>query len=244
MAYSTRQLIIDAYYVSGVVGPDYEFTSGNDIDYGLSVLNDFITIKGADINHIPYYTVLDGNFVIGQEIYFFENLVEVESMTFFLRNPAQTSQSSIRFEMREQTREEYFAYPRAEHINTLPLSWHLERVTNGSNIYVYFLPNEPYRFQLVGKFALNRTSLNQDLTTVYDEWYRQYLKYGLAIWLCNFRTVTPSQELVKIFNEMSQKMIDLSPKDFTLRKQSYFSRSIGGVTWGDVNYSKMWRGST
>lgn len=243
MAYTSRQLIIDAYYTSGVVARNYQFTSGDEINDGLKLLNKFLAIKGADTRHIPYYTVYDGTFVAGQEMYYIDGLVEMESLTFFLQNPASPGEASIRFQMNEQTREQYFATPRAEHINTLPLTWHMERTKGGTNLYVYFLPNQAYDFQIVGKFKLNSTTLNQDLTTVYDEWYRTYLEYNLAIWICNWRTVTPSEWLVKITDEMAQEMKDLSPIDFTLRKQSSFSGSAAGVTWGDVNYSHMWRGS-
>jgi len=244
MPYSARELIIDSYYLSGIVGKNYEFTTGDEINDGLTILNDFLGIKGADIKHIPYYTVYDGVFIINQAVYYIPNLVEMESMTFFLQNPASPGQSSIRFQMNEQTREQYFAPPRAEHISTLPLTWHMERTTSGTNVHVYFLPNQAYKFQIVGKFSLSQTSLNQDLSTVYDDWYLRYLKYALAIWLCNFRTVTPSSLLKEIYEEMSQQLADVSPIDFTLRKQNYFGQSIGGVTWGDVNYSHMWRGST
>ena len=243
MAYTSRQLIIDAYYTSGIVGRNYEFTTGDEINDGLTVLNDFLKIKGADIAHIPYYTVYDGVLTANQEVYYIQGLVEMESMTFFLPNPASPGQSSIRFQMNELTREQYFAYPRAEHIETLPLTWHMERAKGGVNLYVYFLPNQDYAYQIVGKFSLNQTALQQDLSTVYDDWYLTYLKYGLAIWLCNFRTVTPSKWLMDIFNEMKLQLKDLSPIDFTLRKQSSFKASSGGTTWGDVNYAHQWRSS-
>lgn len=243
MAYTSRQLIIEAYYLSGIVGRNYQFTAGDEINDGLQILNDFLQIKGADTRHIPYYTVSDGVLVAGQELYYIEGLVEMESMTFFLQNPASPGQASIRFQMNELTREQYFAPPRAEHINTLPLTWHMERTKGGTNLYVYFLPNEDYAYQIVGKFALNSTSLNQDLSTVYDEWYLRYIKYNVAIWLCNWRTVTPSQWLIDIANEMKAELKDVSPIDFTLRKQGSFAHSAGGVTWGDVNYSHLWRGS-
>ena len=240
VAYTSRQLIIDAYYLSGIVGRNYEFTSGDEINDGLDRLNDFLQIKGAETKFIQYYDTYESNFVIGQEIYFIPNLVEIDTFTFFLTNPYQSATTTVRFQMENLTRQEYFAYPRAEGVQSLPYTWHLERTLGGANIYVYFLPREPYLFQLTGKFALSNTALNQDLNQIYDGWYQTYLKYGLAIWLCEWRSVVPPLSLVKTFEKMEQSLSTLSPFDFTLRKLDYF-RSSGGLNWGDVNYGKGFR---
>ena len=45
VAYTSRQLIIDSYYLSGIVGRNYEFTTGDEINDGLDRLNDFLQIK-------------------------------------------------------------------------------------------------------------------------------------------------------------------------------------------------------
>jgi len=240
MAYLTRQLIIDAYYLSGIVSRTLETVSGDEINDGLARLNDFLTIKGADTKLIPYYTEVNSNFVTGQEIYFIPNLVEIDTLTFFLPNPSSSPQSTIRFEMEELSREEYFAVPRAENIKTLPYIYHLERTFGGSNLYVYFLPNEPYAYQMWAKFSLLKTDLNQDLSLIYDEWYLAYVKYGLAIWLCEWRSVQPPASLTQTFFNMEQKMTTLGVIDFTHRKLEWFKRGAG-LNWGDVNYGHGWR---
>lgn len=239
MAFTTAQLIIESYYLSGIVSRDFQSVSGSQINDGLDRLNDFITIKGADTKLIPYFSVVNGNFIIGQEIYFIPNLVSIDTLTFFLPNPS-SAKSSIRFQMENLSREEYFAVPRAENIETLPYTWHLERTYGGSNLYVYFLPNQPYLYQLTGKFALLNTTLNQDLSLIYDEWYIAYLKYGLAIYLCEWRSVGVPASVRNTYDYMEQKLTTLSPMDFTHRKLEYFA-SGGGLNWGDVNYGKGWR---
>jgi hypothetical protein len=240
VAYTTRQLIIDSYYLSGIVGRNYEFTTGDEINDGLDRLNDFLQIKGAETKFIQYYTKFEDNFVIGQEVYFIPNLVEIDTFTFFLTNPYQTSTTTVRFQMENLSREEYFAYPRAEGVKSLPYTWHMERCLDGCNIYVYFLPVQPYLFQITGKFALLNTGLNQDLSQLFDGWYLTYLKYGLAIWLCEWRSVTPPLSVVKTFEQMEQSLSTLSPFDFTLRKLEYFATG-GGLNWGDITYGKGWR---
>jgi hypothetical protein len=240
MAYYTRQLIIDAYYLSGIVSRTLETVNGDELNDGLERLNDFLTIKGADTKLIPYYTEVNSNFITGQEVYFIPNLVEIDTLTFFLPNPSDSPQATIRFQMLELSREEYFAVPRAENVSTLPYIYHLERVYGGSNLYVYFLPNEPYAYQMWGKFSLLATTFNQDLSLIYDEWYLAYLKYGLAIWLCEWRSVQPPASLTQTFYNMEQKMTNLGIIDFTHRKLQWFKRG-GGLNWGDANYGHGWR---
>jgi hypothetical protein len=240
VAYTSRQLIIDAYYLSGIVGRNYEFTTGDEINDGLDRLNDFLQIKGSETKLIQYYDKIEDNFVIGQEKYFIPNLVEIDTFTFFLTNPYQSAATTVRFQMENLSRQEYFAYPRAEGVEALPYTWHLERCLGGANIYVYFLPIQPYLYQLTGKFALTNTALNQDLNQIYDGWYQTYLKYGLAIWLCEWRSVVPPASVVKTFEQMEQSLSTLSPFDFTMRKLEYF-RSSAGLSWADVNYGKGWR---
>jgi len=240
MAFTTRQLIIEAYYLSGIVSRTLETVTGDELNDGLDRLNDFITIKGADTKLIPYYTEINANFIAGQEIYFIPNLVEIDTLTFFLPNPSSSPQATIRFQMEELSREEYFAVPRAENIKTLPYIYHLERIYGGSNLYVYFLPDKPYAYQMWAKFALLATDFNQDLALIYDEWYMAYLKYGLAIWLCEYRSVQPPSAVVKTFDAMEQKLTTMGVIDFTHRKLQYFKHG-GGLTWADVNYGHGWR---
>ena len=240
MAYSTRQLIIEAYYLSGIVARDYEFTGGSDIQDGLDRLNDFLTIKGAKTKLIPYFTILEGNLVPRQEKYFFPDLVDIDSFTFFLINDDESSPASVRLSVWQQTPFEFFAVPRALNIDSLPIYWHMERVFGGCEVYVYPAPILAYPYQIRGKVALTSTALDQDLETVYDTWYRVYLKYGLAMALCAWRQVAPPLNLVTMFEEMEQEMTTLEVMDFSLRKASYFSGSAM-FTIADATFKNVWR---
>lgn len=242
MAYTTRQLIIESYYLAGIVSRTLETVTGDELNDGLGRLNDFLTIKGADTKRIPYYTEVNGVFIPGQEVYFIPNLVEIDTLTFFLPNASEPDPATIRFPMIEQTREQYFATARAENIDSLPYVYHLERIYGGANLYVYFIPAQDYPYQMWAKFSLTSTTFNQDLSLVYDPWYLAYIKYGLAIWLCEYRSVQPPAALAATFSAMEQEMTTLGVIDFSHRKIEWFKRS-GGLTWADVNYGHGWRSS-
>ena len=44
----------------------------------------------------------------------------------------------------------YFGSPRAQNIQSLPYTYNVQRQLNASSIYMYFLPNENYAFQIWG----------------------------------------------------------------------------------------------
>jgi hypothetical protein len=241
MPITTYNLISDAYYLSGITSRGLQTLTEQQVTDGLNRLNGFLQIKGSETKQIQYYTVYNSNFIAGQEIYFIPNLIEIDTFTFFLQNPVEPGQNAVRFELEHLSRYEYFAYPRPENVETIPYSWHMERTMGGCNVYVYFIPNINYNYQITGKFALANVTINQDLSTVYDGWYLEYMRYGLAMYLCEWNGIKAPASIQKTFSEMEASLTTLSPYDFTLRKMAYF-RTGGGLTWGDVNYAHGWRG--
>lgn len=235
MAYTTEQLITDAFYLSNILSRNFETPSNSYLEDGLYRLNGYLAMKGAEEKLIPYYTVVDGNFVAGQEVYFIEGLIEIETLTFFLENPNTTN--SVRFNMREATRFDYFATGRAEHVDSLPSMWHLERTLGGSNLYVYYLPQQNYAYQLTGKYVLTSTTLNQDLSLVYDRWYIEYLTYGLADYLCQYYSVATPEGVLRQMKAIESYMRTLSPMDLTFRKTMYFG-SVGSISYAQANISR------
>ena len=86
MAYNTNQLISGAYYAAGIVSREFETVSGSQMTDGLTWLNNIITEKSVNSGMIPYETTYNANFVIGQESYYIPNLIQVDTLTFFLEN--------------------------------------------------------------------------------------------------------------------------------------------------------------
>ena len=235
MAYTTQELITQAWYTSGIVARDLQTLTDGQLEDGLNQLNDLLAMKAADLGLIPYYQVVNGNFIAGQEIYFIPNLTHIESLTFYLESPDLTN--SVRYSMREVTREEYFATGRVEHIETLPYQWHLERVYGGANLYIYYPPQLNYPYQLVGKYELNSTVLNQDLSLIYDRFYLVYLRYALAEYLCEwYNVIFPPKSEMKL-RSIENSIRDTSPMDLTMRKLEYFPTQTG-LSYAQANIGK------
>lgn len=240
MAFTAQQVITNAYYLSNIVARDLETVTNAQLDDGLFRLNGFIVKKGANIKLIPYYTVFEDNFVAGEEKIFIPNLVEIETMTFFLDNP--DGSNPIRYNMRESTRYDYFATGRVEEIDSLPYEWRMERVKGGCDVYVYYKPLEDYLFQITGKFLIQKVALNQDLEVVFDDFYIEYLMYGLARYLCEFYGVVTPDTIQRELADLENHLRTLSPMDFTLRKLEYFS-SQRGFNYADAIIGRGWRPS-
>jgi hypothetical protein len=156
MTYTTNQLISGAYYSAGVVSREFETVSGFQIADGLGWLNDILTEKRVDEGMIPYETTYTFNAKVGREIYFIPDLIEIDTLVFYL--------DRVRYAMAYDKRNQYFGMPRVENIKTLPYNWYFERVTGGGNLYIYFLPDRDYPMEIHGIFGLSSVKLGQDLS--------------------------------------------------------------------------------
>lgn len=236
MTYTTQKLISNAFYLSNIVSRDFESVSGSQMEDGLYRLNGFLSAQAADLGHIPTYKVYRFNAVIGQEVYFIPYLVEIETLTFNL--------GDIRYSMLEASRQDYFGTGRIDNIDSLPYQWHMERAfedgLDGSNIYVYYSPQQEYVFQLTGKFLIQNVVLNQDLSQFFEPFYLEYMLYKLAEYLCEFYSVpTPSNVAQKI-RSYEQTMRDISPLDLSMKKMTCFNE-LGGFSYADVILGRGWR---
>ena len=119
MVYTTNQLISGSYYAAGVVSREFETVSGNQLADGLQWLNDILAEKRVDEGMIPYETTYNFIMVPGQEKYFIPNLIQPDTIAFFL--------DQVRYALVYTKRNEYFGAPRVENIRTLPFSWYFER---------------------------------------------------------------------------------------------------------------------
>lgn len=243
MAYTVTELITRAYYLTGIVSREFETVSGPQFADGLNTLNDVIEDKTSEKSMIPYFTSANFLTVIGQEPYFIPNLVEVTTLVFFL--------ATVRYAMIPVDRDQYFGYPRAESIESLPFNYHVERGFNtnpllgaigeGATIYLYFLPQAVYTMQLWGKFALSKVELNQDLELTVPRFYINYLKYALAQRLCdNFGYDVPSriaQQLEEYELQIAKKS---GPLDLKMKKLSTLDGLATGLNYAQVNLGKGW----
>lgn len=232
MAYTTLQLINNAYYESGIVSRGFETVGGQQANDGLQFLNDLIADKTVENGLIPYYEEYNFNAVTGQETYFIPDLIEVETFVFYI--------DTVRYQTENRARREYFGSSRADNIQSLPGSWHMERCFGGANIYIYFKPNQNYPLTIWGQFRLQQVVINQDLSLTLDRFYINYLKFDLAARLCaeyNY-TVPPgvAKALAKYENDISKRS---GPMDLRLIKLSSLQRR-GSINYGQVNLGKGW----
>jgi hypothetical protein len=232
MAYTTLQLINNAYYESGIVSRGFETVSGQQATDGLQFLNDLIDDKTVDNGLIPYYMEYDFNAVIGQEMYFIPNLINMDTFVFFI--------DTVRYQTQNRGRREYFGTSRANNIQSLPGSWHLERCFGGANLYIYFLPDQNFPLTIWGQFRLSEVAINQDLSLTLDRFYINYLKFDLAARLCAEYNYTVPPGVAKALNKY---VIDISkksgPMDLKLLKLSSLQRR-GGINYGQVNLGHGW----
>lgn len=229
MAYTALQLINRSYYLSQIVSRGLQTVTGEQVTDGLYLLNALLDVKGSDIRLIPYFTRYQFNMVTGQEEYFIDNLLSIEALTFNI--------GDVRFPLQKSSRRNYFGNARVDNINSLPSVWHLERELGGSRLYFYFRPAGDYVAKLSGKFGLTDVSLTTDLSTVYDLYYIEYLRFALAEYICiEWGATFPDQAAIKL-KEIRKKLMDISTFDLTTIKMSYFnSRPV--LDWQQANIGK------
>jgi hypothetical protein len=232
MAYPVVQLITNSYYLSGILSRGLQSVTGDQLADGLNLLNAWIAVKTANKRLIPYYTVYDFTAVIGQEMYFIPNLISCETFTFFI--------GPVRYSMLPQKRITYFGSGRIQNIESLPYSWHIERTLNGANLYIYFLPNIAYPLEISGKFALASVALNQDLELTLDQYYIEYLRYGLAEQICAEYNIPLQPQAYARLRELEKIITDISPADFQMQKMSSLQENVS-FNYADVNIGRGWR---
>lgn len=235
MAFTTEQLITEAYYLSGIVARDFQTVSGSQLNDGLYLLNAYLAVKTANQKLIPYYKMYDFTATTGQELYFIPNLVAIETFTYFIGN--------VRYSSEVATRRKYFGQPRVQNINSLPFEWRQERTLNGMNLYLYFLPQQNFPLEIYGKFGLQSVVFGEDLTTVYDMYYIEYLRHGLAEYICGENNITFQRGGSDRLKELEEMLTQISPPDLSVSRISTIGMANAGINWGDVNCGRGWRPS-
>lgn len=215
MTTTARELIAEAYYISGVVSQEQQEVSGPEETAGLRALNRAIAVESITGALIPFYKQYEFNFVPGQEKYEIDNLIDIENIVYIF--------GSVRYRLRHVKRNDYFSRGRVEGITTLPSIYHFERAEDKGEIYVFFPPNSDYEVKLWGKFGFAEVpSVDTDLSTLYSREYLTYLSFLLAKYICiAFDETLPEQAQVTL-NEIIDGMHFVSPIDLTVQKNSVF----------------------
>ena len=232
MAFLSSELITKAYYTSGIVSRAFEQPTAEQITDGLSLLNQVIADRTIDGSTIPYTEKLSLTAVPGQTEYFIADLIDLDVFTFYI--------GEVRYQTRNQQRQDYFGSFRPMNVQSLPWNWHFERTLNGGNLFIYFVPNVAYPLEIWGSFRLSSVTLFQDLSLTLDTFYTSYLLYLLAQRLCEFYSYkTPENVLLQI--EKYDKWISNSTNIIDLKTQKLSSLgSQSTINWGIINLSGGW----
>lgn len=207
---TAEQLIVKSYYLSQITSRQLQEVQGYQITDGLYLLNALLDVKGSDLRLIPYYNQTIFNTVQGQEQYFLPNVLTAETMTFNI--------GVVRYEMKSLSRDKYFGPGRIDNVQSLPFSYHLERAFGGSNVFLYYVPQDVYVVKTWGKIGLTEVSLQTNLSAVYDTFYIEYLRFALAEYICLENAETFPPQAQKKLDEMRLKLLDVGAIDMTVKK--------------------------
>ncbi len=227
MAYPAQLLITRAFYTSRIVARGLQTVTGEQQADGLFLLNELLTFTAANSYLIPYYKQYDGVFIPGVELYNIPGLLAIESMTFNIQ--------TVRYPMNKILRVNYHGDARINDIRSLPFSYSPERVQNGMNVYVYYLPDLAYTFQIWGKFGLSQVSEFTDLSLTYDNFYIDYLRYALASYICDYYSVSLSPGAEKRLKQIVHALKQVSPPDLTIQKLSTLNAKPSILNYGQAN---------
>jgi len=232
MTYTVSQLVNDSYYLSGKNTQIYNEPTSLDINNGFRMLNQVIAIKTADDRIIPYYIEYNFNFAVGQETYFVPNLINIETCNFYI--------GTVRYPMTFINRRNFQGSGRADNQQSLPFTYFYERCFGGSNLYVYFFPNDTYPARIWGKFSLSPViSLQQDLSLTIDLYYITYLQYALAEFICQYFNITMQPQSAQKLSELEMTIIDIAPMDLVMTKRSTLQSEMA-PNWAWANLSQGW----
>lgn len=227
-----RALITQSWYLSGLVGRQFETVDGSEITDGLEILNQFLDEQSATGKSIPYYTRLSVPPVVGQEAYIVPNCILVDSITYTI--------DTVRYRMQRKSRFEFFGIGRVNNINSLPVSYYVERTLGGSTFYVYFTPTSDIdAFEVDGRFSLGNVTLDLELNTRIDSFYVQYLKYSLARRLCDWFNVGFADQKDATRKRLEQAIEDVNYQDFTRTNINPLSRQVY-FSYVQANLGKGW----
>ncbi len=227
MPYLASNLISDAYYLSGIVSREFETPTGAQMSDGLRLLNNVLQDRTVDEATIPYTSKYTFPAVAGTSEYLIPGLIDIDVFTFYI--------NSLRYQTRNQQRQDFFGSFRPTNIQSLPWNWHFEREFSGGKLYLYFVPDVAYPLEIWGSFRLSSVTEFQDLSLTLDQFYTNFLQFLLAERLCQFNSYNVPRD-VAMQLERYYKWIGNNTNIMDLRMQKLSSLSGGAaINYGIVN---------
>lgn len=227
---NVAELISNSFYLSGIVARGLQTVTGEQTSDGLTILNDILAEMNTTSNFILYYSHTTFNTVAGQSEYVIDDLVDLTQLTFNIND--------VRFEMERDTQYTFFGQGRVDNLRSLPFHYYAERHTDGTKIYLYFVPDAVYQMNITGKYGLNDVTLTQDLTDVFDRFYLSYLKHLLAKRLCDFYGEQLNESVLGTLQALESKIDRMVGVDLSIRRKSMFDKH--GFNYAQANFKNGW----
>jgi hypothetical protein len=228
----TRQLITNAYYLAGIIWIDGEIPTGQQINTGLNLLNGILGETSLDAVYISYFTHQQFVGVVGQEIYNIPGLIELSTMTFNIQD--------VRYQMTRMSINQYNGLARVNNLNSLPDRYYVERALNSSNIYVYPFPNQPYVFNMTGKFMVVPVTLDQVIDNTYDAYYCKWLTYRLGWELCQLYEKQMNPDAKTMLDGLERRINKNVGTDLSINKFSFVDRIPYKDPYYSANFPTAW----
>lgn len=223
------KLIKAAYYLSGVVSRDLDTVAGSQVADGLMWLNFILSENSSDGGLVPYYSHTNFDTVAGQEEYFVPGLVDLATLTFTL--------GDVRYSTAHRLRNRYFGSNRVNNLTSLPFTFTDERTIGGTNIFFYYIPDGVYNIQIDGLFQLPALALMDDLSTIFDQYYIQYLVYKLAQRICQFNSIVFAQDKLQVLENLERKIPKVHNTDMRCNVSTPFS-GYPYMNYGQINIGR------
>jgi hypothetical protein len=232
MVSTVNELIVESYYASGIVSREFETVSGSQIAGGLKFLNAIIGDKAIQTKLLPYADKYTFNAQAGVEEYFIPNLVGIDTFVFYIQG--------LRYETNNQQRKQYFGSFRPTNIQSLPFNWHAERTLNGTNLFLFFIPDQNYPLEIWGNFKISSVTQFQDLSLTMEQFYINLLHYELTARLCKENNYIIPQDIKDQLQSYYDAISGQSNTiDLRMQKWSAF-RKGGAINYAYVNVSGGW----
>ncbi len=232
MAYLSSELIADSYYLAGIVSREFETPTGAQMKDGLRLLNNVLQDRTVNQSTIPYTSKYTLTAVAATPEYFIPDCIDIDVFVFYI--------NSLRYETRNQQRNDFRGSFRATDIKSLPWNWNFERKLNGGTLSLYFVPDVAYPLEIWGSFRLASVTEFQDLSLTLDQFYTNFLQFLLAERLCQFNSYTVPMDVAKQL-ENYYKWIGNNSNIMDLRMQKLSSLSGGAaINYAIVNLSGGW----
>lgn len=225
------ELVTRAYYLSGVVSRNFEALTADEQYDGMNLLNDVLSEINTTGRYIPYFSYPQINCVVGQEVYFIENAVDMYTATFNI--------GPVRYEMYHDNLRHYFGAPRVDNINALPFNWFWERVNGGINVYVYFLPQQTFVMKFKCKVMLTNVTTDTQLSDTFDDYYQLFLRYKLVDYICDWYNISMPPNVEKKLKSFEKIFSDLNANDYSIKKVATYSVA-DSLTYAQVNIGRGW----